>query len=64
MPKTTQPTYAKINITADTVTVEMKVINGVLVSDVNKNVAVQDYGTQNIATYDKLVINYSDRNHD
>ena len=64
MPKTTQPTYAKINITADTVTVEMKVINGVLVSDANKNIFVQDYGTQNIATYDKLVINYSDRNHD
>lgn len=63
MPKTTQPTYAKINITADTITVEMKVINGVLVSDVNKNIFVQDYGTQNIATYDKLVINYSDRNH-
>ena len=63
MPKTTQPTYAKINITADTVTVEMKVINGVLVSDANKNIFVQDYGTQNIATYDKLVINYSDRNH-
>ena len=63
MPKTTQPTYAKINITADTITVEMKIINGVLVSDVNKNIFVQDYGTQNIATYDKLVINYSDRNH-
>ena len=64
MPKTTQPTYAKINITADTVTVEMKVINGVLVSDANKNIFVQDYGTQDITTYDKLVINYSDRNHD
>ena len=61
MPKTTQPTYAMINITADTLTVEMKQIKGVLVSDVNKNVAVQDYGTQTIETYDKLVINYSDR---
>ena len=61
MPKTSQPTYALINITADTLTVEMKQIKGVLISDANKNVAVQDYGTQTIETYDKLIINYADR---
>ena len=63
MPKTSQPTYAMINITANSITIEMKQIKGVLVSDVNKNVAVQDYGTQTIETYDKLVINYNERNH-
>ena len=64
IPKTSQPTYAMINITVDSITIEMKQIKGVLVSDVNKNVAVQNYGTQTIETFDKLVINYSDRNHD
>ena len=63
IPKTSQPTYAMINITTNSITIEMKQIKGVLVSDVNKNVAVQDYGTQTIETFDKLVINYNDRNH-
>ena len=63
MPKTSQPTYAMININANSITIEMKQIKGVLVSDVNKNVAVQDYGTQTIETFDKLVINYNERNH-
>ena len=63
MPKTSQPTYAMINITADAITIEMKQVKGVLISDANKNIAVQDYGTQTIESYDKLVINYNERNH-
>ena len=63
MPKTSQPTYAMINITVNSITIEMKQIKGVLVSDANKNVAVQDYGTQTIETFDKLVIYYTERNH-
>ena len=58
---TTQPTYAMINITYDTITVTAKVVKNVLVSDVNKNVAIQPFGVQTIEEHDKLVINYSDR---
>lgn len=58
---TTQPTYAMINITYDTITVTAKIIKNVLVSDVNKNVAIQPFGVQTIEEHDKLVINYSDR---
>ena len=50
-----------VNITYDTITVTTKVIKNVLVSDVNKNVAIQPFGTQTIEEHDKLVINYSDR---
>ena len=58
---TTQPTYAMINITYDTITVTAKVVKNVLVSDANKNVAIQPFGVQTIEEHDKLVINYSDR---
>ena len=60
--KTTQPTYAMINITYDTITVTSKVIKNVLVSDTNKNVTVQPFGVQTIEQHDQLVINKSDRN--
>ena len=58
---TTQPTYAMINITYDTITVTAKIVKNVLVSDANKNVAIQPFGVQTIEEHDKLVINYSDR---
>ena len=58
---TTQPTYAIVNITYDTITVTAKVVKNVLVSDANKNVAIQPFGVQTIEEHDKLVINYSDR---
>ena len=58
---TTQPTYAMVNITYDTITVTAKVVKNVLVSDANKNVAIQPFGVQTIEEHDKLVINYSDR---
>lgn len=60
--KTTQPTYAMINITYDTITVTSKVIKNVLISDANKNVTVQPFGVQAIEQHDQLVINKSDRN--
>ena len=60
--KTTQPTYAMINITYDTITVTSKVIKNVLISDANKNVTVQPFGVQTIEQHDQLVINKSDRN--
>ena len=59
--KTSQPTYAMINITYDTITVTSKVIKNVLLSDVNKNVTIQPFGEQTIEQHDQLVINYSDR---
>ena len=60
--KTSQPTYGMINITYDTITVTSKIIKNVLVSDVNKNVAIQPFGVQTIEQHDQLVINHSDRN--
>ena len=58
---TTQPTYAMVNITYDTITVTTKIIKNVLVTDVNKNATIQPFGVQTIEEHDKLVINYSDR---
>lgn len=58
---TTQPTYGMLNITYDRITVTIKVIKNVLVSDANKNIAVQDFGSQTIEQHDELIINYSDR---
>ena len=58
---TTQPTYAMVNITYDTITVTIKVIKNTLVSDVNKNVTIQPFGEQTIEQHDQLIINYSDR---
>ena len=59
--KTSQPTYAMINITYDTITVTSKIIKNVLLTDANKNVTVQPFGVQTIEQHDQLVINKSDR---
>jgi hypothetical protein len=58
---TTQPTYAMINITYDSITVTTKVIKGCLTSDANKNTFIQPFGGQTVEEHDKLVINKSDR---
>lgn len=58
---TTQPTYAMINITYDSITITTKVIKGCLTSDANKNTFIQPFGGQTIEEHDKLVINKSDR---
>ena len=50
-----------LNITYDKITVTIKVIKNVLVSDANKNVAIQPFGNQTIEQHDELIINYSDR---
>ena len=58
---TTQPTYAMINITYNSITVTTKVIKGCLTADANKNTFIQPFGEQTIEEHDKLVINKSDR---
>ena len=58
---TTQPTYAMVEITYDTITVTIKVIKNTLVSDANKNTFVQPFGEQTVEQHDQLIINYSDR---
>ena len=39
----------------------MKRVDGVLESDVNKNIAIKPFGTQTIVEFDELVIDYAER---
>ena len=58
---TTQPTYGLITINPTQINVKIKKVNGILTTDVNKNVTVNPYGTQTDALHDELTINLSDR---
>ena len=61
MPPSSQPTYGMVNITKDKIKVVMKRVDGVLESDVNKNIAIKPFGTQTIVEFDELVIDYAER---
>lgn len=60
---TTQPTYAMVDISPESIKVDVYTVQGVLTSDTNKNITVHDYGTQTRSLHDTLTINYSERSH-
>ena len=60
---TTQPTYAMVDISPESIKVDVYTVQGVLTSDTNKNITVHDYGTQTRSLHDTLTISYSERSH-
>lgn len=58
---TQNPNYATVEISYDTIKIEMNFVQGVLTTDTQKNVTVNDYGTQTKYMFDSLTINHSDR---
>lgn len=58
---TQNPNYATVEISYNTIKIEMNFVQGVLTTDTQKNVTVNDYGTQTKYMFDSLTINHSDR---
>lgn len=56
-----QPSYCMIEISYDSINLKSYMVQNVMVTDENKNITVNDYGTQTRYQFDSLIINHSDR---